>query len=258
MEEEEKKESISPSEYFEKLKDAKQTITSEKLRKSYGVILELAEKYKKTKQTRSLRQLQFLTNIMGEEEKLINLGVTTFIYRDKIEDYIIHVANNTVKIIELRNYLREIPDEAVEVVEKTKDIFSEFYVVFTDYTGREERRVAQERKDKDPILFGCFKDSEFVADRFYFLCDWTDPYCDLTMSKLLTEYKSKRGQDPSNELEIPQTLDELREVIGKYTPDPRKSDERWVMNSSQISTTLSNKVPTRKSFFERVRSIFKK
>lgn len=255
--EEEKKEFISPSEYFEKLKDSKQTITSQKLKESYGVILELAEKYKKTGQTKSLRQLQFLTSILGEEEKLVDLGVTTFIYRDVIEDFITNVADKVVKVIELRNYLREIPDEAVEVVEKTKDIFTEFYVVFTDYTGREERRVAQERREKDPILFGCFKNSEFVGDRFYFLCDWIDPWCDLTLNKMIDQYKSKKGQDPTHEIEIPQTIDELREVIGKYVPD-QTNNERWIHNSIPLTGGITNVESPKKSFFQKVRSIFKK
>lgn len=242
---------ISPSEYFEKLKDSKQTITSQRLKESYKVILELAEKYKKTGQTKSLRQLQFLTSILGEEEKLVNLGVTTFIYRDVIEDFIVNVADKTVKIIELRNYLREIPNEAVEIVEKTKDIFSEFYVVFTDYTGLEERRVSQERREKDPILFGCFKDSEFVSDRFYFLADWEDNWCDLTLGKMVDQYKTKKGQDPTNKIEIPKSLDELREIVGKYEPSP-VDDNAWVLNNNRIIKKKKS------SFFGKIRSIFKK
>ena len=255
--EENKETIISPAEYFEKLKGAKQTITSEGLKESYGVILSLAEKYKKTGQIRSLKKLQYLTSILGEEEKLVDLGVNTFVYKSDIEDYIDNIPGNVVKVIELENYLREIPDEIVEVVEKTKDIFSKFYVVFTDYTGKEERRVSKERREKDPILFGCFRDSEFVADRFYFLGDWEDQYCDLTLDRLVAEYKDKKNQDPTHRIEIPQTLDELREFIGDYNLDPRNNN-RWVINNN-ISLPILDRVQNRKkSFFGKIRSIFKR
>ena len=120
------------------------------------------------------------------------MGIDTFVYKDKIEDYIENVADKSVKIIELSRYMREVPDDLVETVEKTKDLFDEFYVVFTDYTGAEERKVQKEKRYKDPILFGAFKNQRNVADRFYFLGDWVDEYCDLTLDKMIEQYKNKK------------------------------------------------------------------
>lgn len=255
---EENKQVITPSEYFENLKDAKQTITSEKLKDSYEVILKLAEKYNKVGQTKSLRRLQFLAEVLREEEKLVDLGVTTFIYRDTIEDYIDNISDDVVKVIELRNYLREIPDEIAEVIEKTKDIFDEFYIVFTDYTGREERRVAQERRDKDPIVFGCFKNSEFVADRFYFLGDFLDSYCDLTLDKLVAEYKEKKNLIPTHTIDIPKTSEELVDALKKYEPVEDKKNDGFG-DSLIFNRPLTSAIePPKKSFFGKIRSIFKK
>ena len=124
--------------------------------------------------TESLKKIDFLVDVLSKEEKLIEIGVTTFIYKDVIEDYIENIADKTVKIIEMSRYMRKIPDDLVEVVDKTKELFDEFYVVFTDYTGQEERKVEKERRDKDPILFGAFKNGSNVSDRFYFLGDWVD------------------------------------------------------------------------------------
>lgn len=256
--EEEKKNIITPSEYFENLKNSKQTLTPGKIKDSYGVILKLADKYDRIGQTRSLKRLKFLAEVLGEEEKLIDLGVTTFIYRDTIEDYVDFVADNVIKVIELRNYLREIPDEIVEVIEKTKDIFDEFYVVFTDYTGREERRVAQEKKDKDPILFGCFRNSEFVADRFYFLGDWTEEHCDLTLDKLVSEYKEKKNLIPTHTIDIPTTTEELVDALKKYEPVEDKKNDGFG-DSLIFNRPLTSAIePPKKSFFGKIRSIIKK
>lgn len=145
----EKKNKITPSQYFDFIKNAKNNITTEALKNSYGTFISLAEKYKKLGQIESMKKLCFLADVITKEEKLIEMGITTFVYKDVIEDYIETVADKTVKIIELSRYMREVPDELVDTIEKSKDIFDELYVVFTDYTGKEERKVEKERRDKE-------------------------------------------------------------------------------------------------------------
>ena len=259
----ETKDTITPSQYFDNLKNAKQNITTDVLKDSYQVFLNLAEKYVKLGQTESLKKLNFLADVLVKEEKLIELGVTTFVYKDVIEDYIENVADKTVKIIELSRYMREVPDDLVEVVTKTKDIFDAFYVVFTDYTGIEERKIDKERRDKDPILFGSFKNSTNVADRFYFLGDWVDEYCDLTLDKLIVEYKDKVGKNPTNDIKIPANSNDLIEMLKSYVIDDNRNVEYKITLSepndiiAAPSYTLSNiSNNQKKSFFEKVRSIF--
>ena len=260
------KEKISPSQYFDYIKNAKNDITTEALKESYSVFLKLAEKYTKLGQKESLKKLCFLADTLKKEEKLIELGITKYIYKDVIEDYIENVADKTVKIIELSRYMREVPDELVETIEKSKDLFDEFYVVFTDYTGKEERKVEKERRDKDPILFGVFKNNSNVADRFYFLGDWVDEYCDLTLDKMVEQYQENKGYSPAVETKIPETTDELIEILKSYKIDEKKdrdyslkitSDDDDVKINSFIKTNDVGDEP-KKSFFGKVRSAFKK
>ena len=260
-------EKISPSQYFDYLKNAKNDITTEALKESYSVFLKLAEKYTKLGQKESLKKLCFLADTLKKEEKLIELGITKYIYKDVIEDYIENVADKTVKIIELSRYMREVPDELVETIEKSKDLFDEFYVVFTDYTGKEERKVEKERRDKDPILFGVFKNNSNVADRFYFLGDWVDEYCDLTLDKMVEQYQENKGYSPAVETKIPETTDELIEILKSYKIDEKK-DRNYslkVTNNYNDIVSINSLIKTndvedepKKSFFDKVRSIFKK
>ena len=192
------------------------------------------------------------------------MGITTYIYKDVIEDYIENVADKTVKIVELSRYMREIPDELVDVVEKTRDIFNQFYVVFTDYTGKEERRVEQERRDKDPILFGVFKNNGNVSDRFYFLGDWIDEYCDLTLDKMVEQYKEKNGYSPANDVVLPTTSDELVDLLKSYEVNETNSDYAITLSDGmdidvpKYVTSNKYKENKKKSFFERVKSVFNK
>lgn len=262
---------MTPSQYFDILKGAKQNITTAALKESYGTFISLGEKYVKLGQKESLKRLCFLADTLVKEEKIIEMGINTFIYKDTIEDYIEHVADKTVKIVELSRYMREIPDELVETVEKTRDIFDEFYVVFTDYTGKEERKVEKERRDKDPILFGVFKNSTNVADRFYFLGDWVDEYCDLTLDKMVEQYKAKKGFSPAIVSTVPNTSEDLLSTLKSFKIDEKKNSDYTlsVINASNSvdsdivvpnfkRTNSEENSKTSKGFFEKVRSVFKK
>ena len=182
-------------------------------------------------------------------------------YKDTIEDYITNVADKSVKIIELSRYMREIPDELVDTIERTKNLFDEFYVVFTDYTGREERKIEKERRDKDPILFGVFKNQTNVADRFYFLGDWVDEFCDLTLDKLVEQYKDKKNISPLVTTKIPKNGEELVSILKTYKID-EKNQSYVSLNEGQslpvASFVVDNGIEEKPGFFQKVRSIFKK
>lgn len=261
----EQKQQISPSQYFDYLKGAKNTITLDALKESFDVFIKLADKYQKLGQVESLKKLTFLADTLVKEEKIIQMGITTYVYKDVVEDYIDHVADKTVKIVELSRYMREVPDELVDVVDKTKDIFDQFYVVFTDYTGKEERKVEKERRDKDPILFGVFKNNTTVSDRFYFLGDWVDEYCDLTLDKMVEQYKEKNGYAPTMEIAIPENSEQLVELLKTYKIDEKGKDSIFVSwneataNPVPVESYKADvKKPESKGFFDRVRSVFKK
>lgn len=267
QEKEEIKQEITPSQYFESLKAAKNTITSESLKESYDVFVTLGKKYVRSGQAESLKKLRFLADTFTKEEKLLELGINTYIYKDVVEDYITTVADKTVKIVELSRYMREIPDDIVDTIEKTKDLFNQFYVVFTDYTGREERKVEKERRDKDPILFGVFKNNTTISDRFYFLGDWVDEFCDLTLDKMVEQYKEKKGVSPLNKSEIPQTAEELVALLKTFKIEEDKNgtpSNNFIVSAETpfevpvASYKVDPKVEKKPGFFKRIRSIFTK
>lgn len=223
-------EPLSPAEYFARLKAAKQTMTDEVLQQLYDNCLTLLRKYMVTNQVNGARKLMFHLKNVERERQLLALGVDTFVYRDDVEHYIDAVAENTVKIIELERYERELPDEVVTQVELTKGVLDRYYVVFTDYTGREGRRTQQAR-ERDPILFGVFQDptTHALVERFYFLGDWVDEYCDLTLDKLVNQMHAARHPNILWPLATPDTLaawqaqlHELEPAHGAWRRQPQR------------------------------------
>lgn len=237
---------LTPQQYFEQVKERKHNITDEELVKVYDNCLELLNKYKITGQKKGMRKLMFHLECIEKEREIVKMGINTFIYRDDIEEYIDTVAKDTVKIIELENYEREIPDEIVEVIAATKDKFDQLYVVFTDYTGKVERQIEKERRDKDPILFGTFQNqsNRTVIDRFYYLGDWEDEYCDLTLDKMVNETEKAGKRNIVKTISTPSDIEELKEQFGSLSE----------INGNFI---ISNSTPQKKTFFQNIKSVLK-
>lgn len=238
---------LTPQEYFDQVKERKQKVTDEMLDRVYENCLTLLNKYKITGQKVGIKKILFHLDCLEKEREIVKLGVDTFVYKDAIEDYIDHVADDAVKIIELENYERDIPNEIVSVVEKVKDKFDRLYVVFTDYTGKKERQIKKDKQAKDPILFGAFLNdsNRVIVDRFYYLGDWVDEYCDLTLDKMVNEYKAAKGSDITRAISTPQDIEELKQQLDSLKP----SGNLFI---------VSNEPPKKKSFFAKIKSIFSK
>lgn len=237
MEENNDLKEMTPYQYFQFVKSKVNKMNDENLNKLYSISSELLEKYKKTGQVKAAKKLAFHIKSILKEKEIIDLGITKFVYRDDIENYIDNIAKDVVKIIELKNYPREIPDELVETIEKTKDIFNEMYVLFTDYTGEVEKKVEKER---DPILFGSFIDRtvDEMSQRMYYLGDWIDEYCDLTLDKLV----SQTNKSIVKEISIPNDTNELINQLNKIQ---ELNNDEFRMTSDDIKPhkfSLINKI----------------
>lgn len=233
---------LTPQQYFDMVKDRKKTITDEELSRVYDNCLELLNKYKITGQRAGIRKLLFHLYSIDKERELVKAGINTFVYRDDIEEYIDTVAKNPVKIIELENYEREIPDDIVKVIEQVKDKFDKLYVVFTDYTGKAERRVEKERRAKDPILFGTFLNPQrrVVIDRFYYLGDWIDEYCDLTLDKMVNEVEKVGKRNIVKTISTPKDIEELKAQIEAL----ENTDRGFRMSGNIVKKSLFSNIKT--------------
>ena len=152
----------------------------------------------------------------------------------------------SVKICEIGDYEGDIPDEIVSVVAKTKELFSVMYIVYTDYTGKTERRIEAAKRTQDPILFGSFQNREdgVIVERFYFLGDWVDEYCDLTLDKMVAEVKKKKGIEIRKEISTPKDIEELKAQLANLTP----------RNGTFVQT---NRKPEKKGLWSRIVNVIR-
>ena len=206
---------ITPAEYFESIKNKMENETKANLMNLYKVALKNLKKFMITGQTPAAKIVYSKCKALEKEVELMDHGITTFINRDIIDKYIDDVADDCVVVIELRNYERNIPDDIIDKVADTKEIFDDFYIVFTDYTGEKRAKVAKERRDKDPILFGNIFEDGKPSKKMYFIGDWVDEYCDLTLDKMMNALKESGYADDVDHIVDFSDLDAIEKELFK-------------------------------------------
>lgn len=248
---------LSPQAYFDRIKSLKRSTTDIELDAIYDNCLELVNKYNTTGQIRALRKVLFCMECITKEKELLDMGITTYVYKDDLDFYIDEITkkykSKPIKIIELERYEREIPDEIVDIIAKTKDIFNQMYIVYTDYTKKEERVIEENKRKKDPILFGTFQSrkNKVCIDRFYYLGDWIDEYCDLTLDKMI-EQTEKLGRNIERTIQTPKDIEELKSYIAAHY----EIDESTVGTFVKKADKDIIKSKTKGSFFKNIKTFF--
>ena len=200
--------SMTPSQYFMKIKELQENITSDTLQETLNISSEILNRLRRSGQKPLAEKLMRKMTILIKERNAALAGFTNIINTNDIYVWVheIEVREHNgetvspIKIAALEDYMRVIPDDVLEKLDAAKPIFDTFYIVFTDYTGETERHIEQEKKDKDPILFGAFltpRDNGRLgpADHLFFIADWEDEYCDLTLTQMIESFQKASGRE---------------------------------------------------------------
>lgn len=240
---------LTPKDYFDKLKGKRETCTDDMLNKAYSNCMTLLQKYIITGQVNGAKKLIFHMDCIEKERELVKAGIDTFVYKSDINTFIDEVSDKSVKTIEMDRYEREIPDEIVEAYTKVKDLFDKFVIVFTDYTGEMEKVT---KKEKDPILLGLFIDKKInsASERLYYIGDWEDEYCNLTLDKLVSEMKDAGKGEIAKPISTPESLDDLREQVKMLKPT---NDGSMFTIDGNFGSNL-NIAGKKKGFFDKVKT----
>lgn len=211
---------LTAKEVFDFMKDSKEHITLEDLRNNEKSLVLTSRNILKTGQKRLAKQVAFNLHAIQKEIALLTQfpEYNTYVNKDVLYNFMEKNKERTVIINYLSEYPREIPLDIAEKIEVLKEnhVFDSFIIVYTDYTGEERSKVAEDEREKDPIIFGIYANprEKLIYDRYYFIADWEDEFCDLTMEKLIIE---QRNMNPDVVVlhtakleELPDTKDVLK------------------------------------------------
>lgn len=222
---EEETEELSPAVYFDHVKSSKKKFNRDDQQLVLDQTLTMMKKCKITGQTEMAKQLAYRANLALRELDAANKGFDIYVSRKDVEKYVDQIEKKSVKVIELRNYTREIPDEHIEKIELAQNIFDELYIFFTDYTMEETKKVAKERRKKDPIVFGAFIDKldgetkPYVEDKMFFICDWVEENCDLTLEQIVNLARNKDKKEITYRVESVEDIEAAKRLINSFTDD---------------------------------------
>ena len=177
----------SIEEFFATLKNSKLELTKTR------DILEKYEKSlieaKKNGQQSLVEKLLVKKDVIASETFLIENGITKYVSEDQVVKlYKATDKSKHLKLTYLKNYVRIIPSDVVKLKDKADElkIFDNYVILHYDPFNNSTDLTIKEKKEKiakakDPIMFGVVKNSR----NLYFIGDWVDEYCDLTLEKML-------------------------------------------------------------------------
>ena len=128
-------------------------------------------------------------------------------YHVVTEEQVVNFAKKSERGISLdymKNFVRPIPDFVIEkIAEADKlEVFDNYVIMHYDPKGTGRQDTAKEEaKKRDPIVFGVIAGST----KLYYITDWIDEYCDLTLEKFVDTLKITKNDLVEDE-EIKKTL----------------------------------------------------
>jgi len=246
-----KVESFEPKDYFNDLKEKITDVQLDQLKKNREFLSKELQKAHRLGQKNLTHKASFMWEILEKEMILHTMDITKYVHRQDMVKLIDEVTpKNSVKIVELENYPRSIPDENMEDIIKAQELglFDVLLVLYTDLTDEEVNTPEQKEfaaRNRDPVVFGMFVEDKINLkhDRLYFITDWEDEFCDLTFTKMLDKMTEMGIKNPEKTITV--DIDQINSIVvnskeevdkvnlrgtGVYTPQnlQKKTFVSWI------------------------------
>ena len=191
---ERKTEGISPKLYVNYVKSKLNKIQKEKLKKNIDKLQRMVRSAEDMGQTAYFEELSKMLIVAVREAEALALGVDTWVTKQAIDKFMYKVKDQVIKFDRLEKFPREIPANIRKIIKvhQKANVFDELWILYIDYTGQaplkshDEKIQEKVKREKDPILFGKFS---YMPNNFYYIADWIDEYCDLTLDKFVEAVK---------------------------------------------------------------------
>jgi hypothetical protein len=163
--------------------------------------------------------MNYLERIIRESE-IYAVGFTLFLEREHVELFQQRTEDSrNLFLTDLKEYMRQIPPDVQKKLKLAQEhkLFDAYKVLHYDpamkgVSKKEKKKITEKRKD--PILFGMIKQSS----RLYFVGDWVDKYCDLTLVDIIDKVKiDEEGIVLTKDINVNDFLGKARDVVKRMT-----------------------------------------
>lgn len=228
--EEKSKKVIHPQLYFKFVKSKLNKLEEKKLNHRLLTLQKFVKSAKDLGQQALYEEFARKIAIVVREQELWACGVELYVDREVVTKYMDKVKDVEIGFSKLENFDRPLPAIVSKRVQKFKKLklLDEMWVLYLNYENKKDvdNKVTKEKKlktnkekikEKDPILFGV---QNHAPDKLYFIIDWIDDYCDVTLDKFIDDVKK---DDPNYNFRMIDDIDE--KLIKKLVKESR---ERYV------------------------------
>jgi hypothetical protein len=146
---------------------------------------------KSANQTALFDSLLVKFGVVKSESILISKNLKKYITEEQVVKFFNKTKKDkNLKLTWIENYVRPIPTDIIKLKNELDllEVFDNYVVMHYDPQNNSTDLTEEEKiRKKDPILFGLI----FKSNKLYYIGDWIDEYCDLTLEKLIETVKSK-------------------------------------------------------------------
>lgn len=182
---------------FHKIKKAFKKADKKQQNEIVDNLTEIKKNAENLNQQRLILEAEIKLENTKKEIEAIKHGYGKYVLKDNVNQLIEALktkdGGRQLAFSNLESYPRVIPQKNAELIKQAKKYFDNIYIL---YTAKKEE-IEKEKLAKDPIAFGVVKYKSddpnmqrlsintFESDHMFFITDWVDEYCDLTLDKLV-------------------------------------------------------------------------
>ena len=170
-----------------------------------------------------------LSSLIREQEMAV-IGCNKYIPFIAINFFISKVNENNdgssaVKFDFFKRFPRPVPEEQAKKIKEVMNskVFDQLYILYNSPAGEQVLETHKEKiTKKDPIVFGALISQ---PDKLYFICDWIDGYCDITLDKFIEIMTDNPEMLPEEMEEVtPEFIDKMIQDINKSSLRLKKTN----------------------------------
>ena len=179
------KKKMNPSEFFGEITSALKynKFDDSKYFKRVDGYLATIENAKKAGQDALIEKLEDEIELVKLESLLYGAGSTKTITEEQVVEFY-KKSKKGLRLDWIKNFTRIIPNKVINhklKIDKLK-VFDNYVILH--YDPNEKSYSLTKKEKEDPILFGVIRGSR----KLYYIADWKDKYCDLTLETLIDEF----------------------------------------------------------------------
>lgn len=230
---------IHPRLYFKFVKSKIKEVSLPAIESRLFKVQKLLKNFEEMGQEAPFESLMVELFKLTKHAEAIGSGYNKVVEKSDIDRFMgmVNAENRIVKYGEFTNFPRPVPKKNQKKILEAKKtgVFDNFMILYLDYANETHKTTKQKIIEKDPIVFGTYKED---PSKHFFITDWVDEICDLTLLQFVDKMKKEDktydlvSEDKVDEAFLARIKEEyqtkkkrLEDAVGKTYKELAKDEE---------------------------------